>query len=409
MLSSSTKSVPIFLTACLLAGVAISLVQAQETPGEILSISRTGHFPAIDADNRGGFVLAWTNVDNSDQEIYGALLAPERNFPGPLFVVNTRLDGIQTNPAIAAGPRGDFMVVWQGGTFSDPTGGDGDRDGVFGQAFSRNGAKLGPQRRLSEGIRARQVSPGVAALEDGSFVAVWQDQRTLKFEIITRRFSATGEPLGPERRMTVDGEYNLGGQVAAYPGGFVVSWEEGFGCSGGRSDSRRAVIARFDPSGRRVGRELRTGSLECGRGSGVTALVGSRAGALAILRSPAGYSAQRFGPSGELTGREIPLSRRICSESRCDFIASLAMDDRGRFAVLWEVSGAARRSFFAQVFTPRGRALTDRIPVGSTIPATLSSGSIALTNEGDLAVVWRRESVEDPEETGFYLWRLQLP
>lgn len=410
MSKSRAKLTFVLLAAFFLAGAALSPARAQGTAGEIFKISDSGHFPAIVSNNRGGFVLAWTDIQDSNQEIYGGLLAPQRSIVSPLFGVNTQTAGIQTLSGIAAGPRGDFMVTWQGGTFGNPAGGDGDREGVFGQAFSRNGATLGGQRRLSQRAVNPQVDAIVAAREEGGYVAVWRDQGTGRFEILARRFTADGEPQGPEIPMKVGGEYNHVAGVAAYQGGFAVAWNEGFGCSGGRPDGSVGAIARFDSSGRRVGRVLRVGTPACGEGSGVVDLLESRAGMLAILLGPEGYSMQRFSPSGEPVGGQPQLYRRpLCSEDECNFIVSAAMDDGGRLAVLWEVFGPSTRTFFAQVFTPRGRPLTDRIPVGSTIPATLSSGSIALTNEGTIAVVWRRESVEAPEENGLYVWRYPLP
>lgn len=400
----------LLLTTCLLAGFSFAPAQAQGTAGETVKITDAGRFPAIDADHRGGFVLAWTNVMDSNQEIHGGLLAPERNTVSPLFVVNTRTAGIQTYPQVAAGPRGDFMVVWQGGLFGIPAGGDGDREGVFGQTFSRNGTKLGTQRRLSQGTAGPQVSPIVAALEDGSFVAVWQDQRTLRFEIVMRRFAANGEPLGPEVPMKVGGEYNYVSGVAAYPGGFAVAWTEGFECSAARPNGSFGAVARFDLSGRPVGRVFRAGSFACGLGSEVAALAASPAGALAVLRTPGGYAMQRFSPSGGPVGRPALLSRGpICTEDLCSFLYRIAMDDRGRFAVLWDVYDATTRHISAQVFTPRGRPVTDRIPVTSLPRVSFSTPDVALTNQGTLGVTWHGENEEDPEERGLFIWRYRLP
>ena len=56
--------------------------------------------------------------------------------------------------------------------------------------------------------------------------------------------------------MQVGGEYNGGAGVVAYPDGYAVAWGEGFSCTGGRSDGSFGAIARFDSSGRRVGKVL---------------------------------------------------------------------------------------------------------------------------------------------------------
>ena len=331
MFNSRVTLTPLLLTAYLLAGFVPAPARAQVAAGEA-ELLGSGDFPSITTDGQDGFVVVWSEFDDPDQEIFGSLLPPGGGHPEPRFQINTQEAGPQSLPQVAAGPGGDFMVVWQGGSLSTPAGGDGDREGVFGQAFSADAVKKGLQRRLSEGTASSQVSPRVAAREDGGFVAVWQDQRTRRFEIVARRFSAKGAPMGPDIPMKVGGEYNNGALVTSYPGGFAVAWNEGFSCSGGRSDGSFGAVARFDSSGQRVGRVFRVGSRRCGEGSRVTALAGSQAGALAILASSAGYSVQRFAPSGEPVGGQFSLSARpFCSGDRCDFISTAAMDDRGPF------------------------------------------------------------------------------
>jgi hypothetical protein len=155
---------------------------------------------------------------------------------------------------------------------------------------------------------------------------------------------------------------------------------------------------------------LRAGSLRCGEGSRVTALAGSQAGALAILASSSGYSVQRFAPSGEPVGGQFSLSARpFCSGDRCDFISTAAMDDRGRFAVVWEVATGGFYSLYFQVFTPRGRPLTPRILVHPRPTHDPVSPAIALANDGTVAVAWNREKAGFLDESALVVRRFQLP
>jgi len=399
------------LAACLLSIAALAPAQAQVTVGEVELLSPTGNSPAITTDGRGGFVAVWGDlVGTTDRDIFGSLLPADGGSPRPPFKVNTRIAGFQGTPSVAAGPDGAFMVVWQGGDFINGAGGDGDKEGVFGQVFGRAGVRQGPQRRLSHTIAGAQIFPKVAAVEDGSFVAVWADRRTARFEVVARRFSPTGVPVGPDLPMKVGGEYNNPAGIATYPGGFAVAWEEGFSCSGGRSDGSFAAIARFDPSGRMAGRVFRVGSHQCGKGSSIAALTGSQAGALAILGSAAGYVVQRFSPSGDAVGGQFALLQRpICSEEGCDFINTAAMDDFGRFAVVWEVTDHGVRNLFVQAFNPRGRPLTGRVLISPSPGSSLGLPAIALANDGTLAVVWRREGSNLPDEDGLFVRRFRLP
>lgn len=403
------KKRPLFLlTICLLAGFIAVASQAQVTSGEEELLSTTGESPAIDANGRNGFVSAWTETQEPSLEIFGSLIPSDGGSPGAPFQVNTRVAGFQVDPSVAVSPGGGFMVVWQGGTFAEPSPGDGDHEGIFGQAFGRDGAKLGPQRRLNERTTGPQVRPQVAAQENGTYVVVWEDEGTLRNAITARLFSATGAPLGPERRMSADGEYNVGGLVAAYPGGFAVTWEEGVECSGGRPDGRRLALARFDPSGRRAGKVLRSGSLSCGEFVGASAMAGSKAGAVVVLRDEQGYSVQRIGPAGEIVGQPVPIATKLCPGSQCGFINRISMDDFGRFALVWEVTEITQR-YSVQVFNPRGKAITGRVPAGLSLSASSSSPVVALANDGSIAFVWRREAVGSPGQGGLFLRRLQLP
>lgn len=401
------------LTVCLLGAFSTPAPAVEE---ELLS--PTGDFPAIDADGQDGFVSVWAEIlgpTDPGQEIFASLIPSGGSSPGTPFQVNTRVAGPQIAPRVAAGPQGDFMVVWQGGISADPAGGDGDREGVFGQTFSRTGAKLGPQRRLSQGIAAPQVSPQVAALEDGSYVTVWEDQSTARFEIVVRRFSASGPPLNPEQRMPVAGERNLNPRVVSYPGGFAVSWteeeEKEDRCSNSRPNARRAVIARFDRAGRRTGPLIRIGRLTCEESAAIVALAGSRAGAVAVLQmqTNSGHSVQRLGPSGEVVGKPVAISRRLCQGIGdgffCRHVRDVAMNDQGRFAVVWEIAGLVT-TFYAQGYSANAIA-------GASVELGLrdsgSNPAIALANDGTVAVALWQDIGGAREEEGLVLQRFQVP
>jgi hypothetical protein len=405
------------LAVCLLAPFVPTPTLGQVPAVEEDLLSQTGDFPEVDADGQGGFVSVWAEIlDPTDpgQEIFASLVPPGGSSPGTPFQVNTRVAGPQVSPSVAAGPQGDFMVVWQGGTSEDPTGGDGDREGVFGQLFSPTGARLGPQRRLSEGTAAPQVSPRVAALENGSFAAVWQDQSTARFEIVTRLFSATGAPLGPEQRLSVAGPRNIIPQVASYRNGFAVSWTEELVCPDLFRPARRAVIARFDPSGRRTGKLIRIGRLTCGESTTIVALAGSRAGAVAVLRTNSrtnsGHSVQRLGPTGEILGKPVEISRRLCQGIGegffCRYVKDVAMNDQGRFAVVWDISGGFS-VFYAQAYSPNVIAGANSVELG--FRGSGSDPAIALANNGTVAAALWQDSRGAREETGLFLQRFRAP
>ena len=403
------------LTVCLLSAFSTPALGQRPAVEEDL-LSPTGDFPAIDADGQGGFVSVWAEIlgpTDPGQEIFASLIPPGGSSPGTPFQVNTPADGPQVAPRVAAGPQGDFMVVWQGGISEDPAGGDGDREGVFGQTFSRTGAKLGPQSRLSEGIAAPQVSPQVAALEDGSYVTVWEDQSTARSEIVVRRFSASGPPLSPEERMPVAGEHNLDPRVVSYPGGFAVSWTEEKEtedrCSNSRPNARRAAIARFDRAGRRTGKLIRIGRLTCEGSHAIVALAGSRAGAVVVLETSYGHSVQRLGRSGEVVGKPVAISRRLCQgigEGHfCRSVKDVAMNDRGRFVVVWDIAGSPE-AFYAQGYSANAIAGANNVDLG--FRKSGADPAIALANDGTVAAALWQDILGTIQEEGLVLRRFRV-
>ncbi len=387
--------------ACLGAGPAFAQTATEDE--ELLSL--TGTQPALAADSRGGFVAIWTDTEAGNDEglgIRGCLLTPKTGGCGPHFAVNTTALGDQIRPAVAADDPGRFIVAWQGAVELGT--------GVFGQRFGAGGVKLGPEILLSTTSPGSQQSPRVAMEEGGAFVAVWLDQRDSRSSFALARFSAKGKPLDAELPMKAERGMDDGTLVAGYRGGFAVGRNEVLACSGGGNDST-ASVSRFDTMGGPVGKVYELAGSRCGDGSdhGVTLafLVGSRAGTLAVFEGPEGYSAQRFATSGEPSGDRVALTGKpACIENRCERAAAVAMDDRGRYAVIWEVSENGKLSnLFAQLFTPAGKPRTEGILVNVTPSLSPESPAVALANDGDLLVAWTRS---DTQRTGLFLRRMRL-
>lgn len=391
---------------------------AQVTAGGEELLSPTGSEPALAVDDRGGFVAAWVDVEAGDPEHLGgiraALLPPGSRRPGRPFAVNRTVPGAQFRPAVDADDTGRFVVVWQGGqpgADGQPRGGDGDGTGVFGQRFGAGGVRQGAELRLSGSNAGGQYFPQVALGKDGDFGVAWVETRDNVQRVKTAHFLADGTRQGPDLKMKAIGrDNNDGPRIAAYPDGFAVGWSEYSDCP--LTGQESGVVARFDTSFQPVGEPYRLLGPVCSlsNGFGLAALEGSRAGILAVFSGPQGYSVQRFAPSGAPLGARIPISQRaICQDRQCEFVSAVALDDRGRFAVIWEARNVGVSSnLFAQFFTWRGRPLTGRIPVNLTPSVPPSGTAAALANDGTLVVAWTR-GAKPPARSGLFLRRFQLP
>jgi hypothetical protein len=395
------------IVATVVAGLGLSpaIAQSTEKTGDEELLSLTGSQPALAADVRGGFVAIWTDTEaeNEGLGIRGCLLEPKEGGCGPHFAVNTTAVGDQIRPSVAADDPGRFVVAWQGAVEAGTA--------VFGQRFGAGGVKLGPELLLSPSNLGGQQSPRVA-MEDGSaFVAVWLDRHDRDSSLAMARFSTQGAPLGTEIQMKAERGVDESTLVASYRGGFAVGRNEVSDCSSGNGT---ASVSRFDAKGNPVGKVYELAGSRCGDGSdsgfSLASLVGSRAGTLAVFAGPEGYSAQRFAPSGETSGGRFALSRQpACVEDHCERAAALAMDDSGRFAVIWEVSeNGTLSNLFAQLFTPGGKVKSERIPVNASPSQGFESPAMALADDGSVVVAWSRSDTLHPEKTGLFLRRLRL-
>ena len=138
--------------------------------------------------------------------------------------VNQTTVNQQTEPAIAAFPKGGFVVVWQSEA-SNPA----DVD-VYGRMFTKLGEPFGSEFLVSEPSTEVQSMPDVATFSDGRFIVAYENHETGddKRGIAARLFGVTGIPQGDEFLL-----YPAPGQSAGYPsvttfpiGNFSAAWSD---------------------------------------------------------------------------------------------------------------------------------------------------------------------------------------
>jgi hypothetical protein len=179
------------------------------------------------AAGTGTFVVTWTSgggYGGPAPDIFGQRYLGDGTPLGTEFRVNTYTTNVQTRPAVASAPDGDFIVVW------DSAGQDGSSAGVFGQRFASSGAPLGPEFRVNTYTTDLQYGASVAADADGAFVVVWTSTGGYggtPADVFGQRYASNGTPLGPEFRANT---YTTSAQdraaVAAAPlGHFIVTWD----------------------------------------------------------------------------------------------------------------------------------------------------------------------------------------
>lgn len=164
------------------------------TVGAPIQITTSGIAPAVDADQDGNFVVAWTapaasplandGSGSNYRHMVARLSRMGATVGAPLAVGSA---GPATPADVARRPDGDFLVVWEDrfrnirGTVVDDSG------DVVRDDFRVNHLRLG-----------HQSSPAVADLLDGYFTVVW-DRKVLGLRfVVGRRVLIDGSPLGDE-------------------------------------------------------------------------------------------------------------------------------------------------------------------------------------------------------------------
>lgn len=144
----------------------------------------------------GEFVVVWERAVDAPPEqsaIFARRFARSGDPLGPEFVV----DGLPSTyypayAAVAMGPAGQFLVVWQ--RHSSTVEGDS-----WARAFHPSGDPVGPAFVVHPPNPGNQIGPDVAPDTDGTFLVVWSYRTPggSPYGARGRRFASDGSALGP--------------------------------------------------------------------------------------------------------------------------------------------------------------------------------------------------------------------
>ena len=123
----------------------------------------------ICCDAAGDFTVAWASrpAPMAPSDVFGQRFSSAGADLGTEFQINTYTSGYQDFPSICCGPSGGFVVVWA--SYVE----DGDSEGVFGQRFSTIGAPAGREFQVNTYTTGLQTVPVVSCDATGDFVVSW--------------------------------------------------------------------------------------------------------------------------------------------------------------------------------------------------------------------------------------------
>ena len=190
--------------------------------------------PTVACGASGSLVVVWMDGRNTfnsgvDFDTYALTIHDPQGIGTSL---NRRINddsngGTQSYPDIAASPSGTFFCVWEDTRAAN-------RD-IYGAALDSIGLRITPNLRLNDDAGSYDQShPAVTAVGSDRYLVVWADQRQAQGEIFGVYVTASGAPIGPNFKISVDpvagGSSQSAPAVAARPDGSVlVAWLDGRG------------------------------------------------------------------------------------------------------------------------------------------------------------------------------------
>jgi hypothetical protein len=349
---------------------------------------------------------------------------------GPEFVVNTYTTGPQSYPSVGAAPGGDFVVAWQGGDYLNNQ--DGSASGVFVQRFAGSGTRLGQEFRANTVVQGFQQVPAVAVGPSGDSMVVWQSFLIGSplggdgsgIGIFGQRYDPAGAPLDGEFLVNT---YTPGNQespvVAADPnGGFVVVWQsQGYPSQDG--DSAGIFARRYDAGGVATSEEFQVNSFTPGfQGSPAVAVdatggfvvVWQSSGDAPAGRDPNGVFARRFDSTDAPVGGEFQVNSYTTGSQG---LPGVAIDGDGNFVVVWQstdyrsAQDGSQAGVFGQHFLSTGEPLGHEFQVNTYTTGSQAEPSISADVGGDFVVVWTGGSgygaSQDGDGSGIFAQRLR--
>ena len=356
-------------------------------------------FPAVAAVTEGGFVVMWhsrrsAGSDHSDYSIQGQRYAS--NTLGDQFQVNTYTSSYQRSPAAASDAVGDFVVVWES---NGSSGGDTSYESIQGQRYDSGGSAVGSQFQVNSYTLYNQSRPSVASDVVGDFVVVWEGASVIDPSggIRGQRYTSTGSTAGGEFQVnsyTTNGQYTPA--VATESNGdFVVVWTS-LGSSGGDTSNQSVQGQRYASSGTPVGSQFQVNSSTIGYQRNPSVASDADGDFVVVWESYGdgsfwGIWGQRYASSGTRLGSEFQVNGYTTGFQVYPSVAANAVGD---FVVVWQSDGSfgsdrSSRSIQGQRYTSNGAPLSGQFQVNTYTSGNQVLPSVTTDPLGTFVVTWQ--------------------
>ena len=305
--------------------------------------------------------------------------------------VNTFTVGEQTYADSAMAADGSFVVVWQSEGWDDALGLT-----VLGRRFDSSGAPLGEEFRISTDTVIDNQLPAVASGPDGAFVVVWErpGDSPGSYYIEGRRYDSTGNPEGSFVPGATTEDARNPDVARVDDGSFLVVWDELASAEG--VDGREIVARYYDSAGSPVAGTFQINTYTTGdqarpSTAGTSQFVVAWESPGAPGYTTPGVSMRRVSADGMAVAGESRVGGGVTEEILG--LPSTSMASSGDFAVSWTAESPISPGSSILGVNRYGADGTQEffnLPAG-TISSVMHS-SVALDEQGRLMLVWNNRA-----------------
>ncbi len=310
------------------------------------------------------------------------------------FQVNTTTSGDQvtsaetrgSQQAIARDHAGNYIVTWSS------NGQDGSGWGVYARRFDAFGKPLSAEFRVNGVTSDSQQWARIAADTAGNFAITWTstNQDGTEQSIYARRFNAAGVAQGNEFLVntTTTGVQKNSMISMNADGRFVIAWQ-----GEGPGDTSGIFYRRFSSGGTALDATDRLANTTTGDTQINPAVAMDQSGRFVVLwQESSRLYVQRFSSSGAAQGGRIQVDNILSTSAD----PSLAMDAAGNFTVVYREENLLP-GIWARGFNADGseKYIWFQADSGSS-----SSPSITMADDGQFILAW--QGTGDGDGTGIY-------
>jgi len=303
----------------------------------------------------------------------------------PDFQVNENAGSTdQSSAAVTVLDNGDFIAAWQ-----DLRNGDAD---IYARRFAADGMPYGDDFKVSDDMGiAYQSAPSIACDDDGNFVIAWTDERNedeTDYDIYAQRFSIYGTLLGSNFKVNDDDGETLQRRVKiamSGSGNFIAAWEDR------RNGNTDIYAQRFASDGSAIASNFVVNDDQSNASQSNPVIAADQAGNFVIAWNDLRDGnfeifAQRFFNDGTPAGSNFQVSEDVTSGRQ--WYSSVAMNANGDFVVTWQDERQSN-DIYAQRYSSDGAVTGINFKVNDDNSTTSArSPAVSIDGSGNFYISW---------------------